>query len=928
MTVSPLIPCGGLATDPNPLLSAARGAMRVCRDVSIERPGVATPRPSFTYVNTKAVTRRPRSMHVWGDTPFVASADDAFNVFRVETAANVYTSAEPLDRTLSWSQFCEMRDSLYWTTKAGPYKVTSEADSAESAAGMHEAPSGLPSVVTTGTPVVLPTNNAAAWRWCFKKTDANGVETRSAPSPWSLMTNNSGSTQDMSWVVPLPGYVAANDQIELYRTVAVTPYTSTPSDVMYLAVKYVVTSSDVTNGYATLTDRTAETALGAELYTNPTREGLLKANGRPPASVALASWSDCAWYGYIRGPYTTSFDIVTVSGATATDGLTGLQRLARAGCVVTSGSNTITGLASTTSIKIGQLCTDGGIPGATSGTIPVPARVTGKTATTVTLDSNATASSAAITLYFHDGVVLDDGVDTFTFWAGVTEIIDPLYPVFAVTAGNRERSTARSLAYVITRVSDSAFAYAVEDPYYRAGPLGEYTQATVVVRSSALDRATAPSITFVADTTSSPPAIQFTADTSGNVLVDRDDLPHGIAYSKPFEPEHVPELNWFPVGNEDDPIYALAPLAGSLLVFKRDGIFRITGSAPDGWRVDQIEAHIDIARGERVDVFAGEAWCWAVGGVYRVNDGGARNISEGLIGRTLGPLAPTASTYTDSFVRCFPERNTVIVVPASGNTSTTAYAFNINTGAWSSWQPGGGGLRCAAYQKSLRRLYIARGGDRFEIRRSRNVGDTASEFGHDRVFTGLTWSYTADTTTVVITDAQRGEWDPAINDWVACTIGGVVYYRRITDAQDTGSDYTLTIESAWPAGAQSSRTAYEGITSVMQWQAFTVGTPAVSMLASKLHLMVNREAANKTLGGDSYRWLLGASTNLVNDAVTAEVTGTRVQRPTQHLVATVPTEAARCDHLYPYVATADLGIEWLMDGVCVEYEGVAPRGVR
>lgn len=934
MAVSGLIPCGGLATDPNPLITGPRGGLRVADDVVIERPGVATQRPGWRrdWLRTSPTTvpavmascswlRSGSTQYVVQEwDPDVAGATFALR-FRGEAAA-ITGNAEPLDYAYSFSQFAEARENLYFTTITGARKLGATSDTASAAAGMHEAPSGLPSVVTTGTPAVLPTNNAAAWRWCFRKVDANGLITRSPPSPWSTMTNNSGSTQDMQWIIPLPSYVAANDQIELYRTVVVTPYTAIPSDVMYLAVSYVVTSTDVTNGYATLTDRTPETALGQELYTNPTREGLLKSNGRPPASMALTFWNDCLWFGYVRGPWTTAINIVTVQGATATDGLTGLQRLQRTGDS-TNTSNTLTNLASTTSIKIGQLVS-AGTPGTTPTGFAAPVTVLSKTATTVTLSANATSSNVGATYYFHDGITID-GV---TYWASTGEAFGD-YPSFTVTAGNREKSTARSLAYVISRKSSSLYAYAIEDPYYR-DRFGQYTQATVVVRSRELNDGQW-AVTFIADTTSSPPAIQFKANASGGVLVDRDEFPHGIAYSKPAEPEHVPELNFILVGDQTRRVVAFAPLDSALLVFKEDGIFRITGSPPDGWRVDLIAAGAVILRGEAVDVLDGRAYVRTERGVLAVDAGGAVNVSDGQIGWA---LKATAVPGQFTFVRAHPRFNLVLVgLPDDTDESNCSvqYAFNTITRAWTRWTfP----LYCCVFTGSEGTMYGAKGSSTaltWDVRlfRDRTFGVTYT--GSDAQITSALWTSTsgADTATITDADAATMGWEPKAGDWLSCVIGGSTYYRRIDSITDAGASKTLTLNEAWPVGAQSSRTTWEGIVSKLQWNAFTVGTPAVALQAREIHAAFDWSAYTEAQpGGSTARLLLGASTNLVNTAATQEWTLTRATLPTVDVRANVPTNVSRATHLYPYLETDDIGLDWRCDGIAIVYEGTSEKGVR
>ena len=110
--------------------------------------------------------------------------------------------------------------------------------------------------------------------------------------------------------------VVAGDIVEVYRSLAVAT-TFTPSDVLFLAQKKTVEAGDVAAGLVPVTDATPESALGAELYTNSTREGALKANYPAPSAVVLTRFSNCVWYGNTTDRHTLGirFKLTTAEGA-------------------------------------------------------------------------------------------------------------------------------------------------------------------------------------------------------------------------------------------------------------------------------------------------------------------------------------------------------------------------------------------------------------------------------------------------------------------------------------------------------------------------------------------------------------------------------------------------------------------------------------
>lgn len=929
MAQSIIARCAGLATDPSPLITGPEGGLRVADNVLIDRPGVARQRPGLGAGTTHTTDNLPRRMHAYNGTSITVSEWDGDIVtpvwaVRARAASSPYTvptgGAEPLSYTESFPQFAEARRNLYWSSKIGPLKICNVADSAAVLAGMHEAPSGTFSTATSGA-VAIPNNTARAWRWCFVKRDANGVVVRSAPSPWTSYDNTTGGTIDMNWIVPLPTYAVANDEIELYATQTVASGT-TPSDMMYLSKRQTITSGDITAGYVTVKDSRTDDQLGGELYTNPTREGLLKSNYRPPACGALAFWSECLWFGRCIGPWTTAIEIVSVTGVTSTDGGAGLQRLELA-ATATSGSDTLTGLASTTSVVVGQLVTDGGVPGASSGTIPIGTTVLSKTGTTVRMSANATASGA-VTAYFHDVVT----VDGQAYYASSSTSAGGTYPRFLVSAADPER-TARELAACISETSTTVFAYAIEDPFAPTDVYGNATKGTIVIRSVALDDSQW-TVTSTRDG-----ALSYQVNSSGAALVARDDRPHSLFYSKPGEPEHVPEINFLTIGSEAYPILALAPLRAALLVFKTDGIYRVTGTAPDGWRVDLLDPTLRPLRAECVDVIGGTAVAWTQHGVVLVDEGGVRNISEGLIGEDLEAGAARVLDIpltTGAWVSAWNREGLVLVGVPGGLGSDDAdevFCYSMNTGAWTRWTLD---LYCAAEARVDGAMYAAKSarGD-WEVASLR--GSWLSEVaytGYDASHSISGWTYTvnAGVATVEFATANAPRWTPEVDDWVSGTVSGSTEWRRVTAVSLDGSDYTLTLESEFSDIPTAARTGYEHFDSVIEWQSLTPGSPALDAVWRELQVSYDWSRYAGTVGGTAATMEIGGHSNTQTTSQMVEWTATREASLSNQARVMVDRDLARCAHLYPRVETSDIGLDWRILGVSAVYESTSERTRR
>ena len=114
-----------------------------------------------------------------------------------------------------------------------------------------------------------------------------------------------------------------------------------------------------------------------------------------------------------------------------------------------------------------------------------------------------------------------------------------------------------------------------------------------------------------------------TASRRGQITSTTDDKPNRLWWSAPDEPEAVPLLNYQDIGSSSEPILALVPLRNALLVFKTDGIWRVTGSAPSSWSIEPLDLAIRLLRPEAVTNIGDGAYAWCDRGMFLVTDSGA-----------------------------------------------------------------------------------------------------------------------------------------------------------------------------------------------------------------------------------------------------------------------------------------------------------------
>ena len=88
----------------------------------------------------------------------------------------------------------------------------------------------------------------------------------------------------------------------------------------------------------------------------------------------------------------------------------------------------------------------------------------------------------------------------------------------------------------------------------------------------------------VEDDNDVPPLSSLVAAYQEHVFLAGDPLnPHHLYWSKRFRPESWPPENYIEVGNADDPITQLAPIAGVLGIFTRATKYRVTGNTTSGF---------------------------------------------------------------------------------------------------------------------------------------------------------------------------------------------------------------------------------------------------------------------------------------------------------------------------------------------------------
>lgn len=276
-----------------------------------------------------------------------------------------------------------------------------------------------------------------------------------------------------------------------------------------------------------------------------------------------------------------------------------------------------------------------------------------------------------------DGVQVDDTISiggiTYTAKSAETIASAQFQVTTSGSASQNIKDTSLSLVKVINRHSSST-VYA----YYLSGP--NDLPGKILLEERGIG-GSAFVITASRSTSWTPTGIPSsgTTETSSN-----DNFKNGLMWSKPFEPESVPLVNQVQVGNKDSQILRILPLKDALIIFKEDGIFRLTGYYPS-YDIELLDSSSRLIGPETTQILNNQIYCLTDQGVVVVSDG-VRIISRPIEQSLLDLFASDIDLVKSvSFgVSYETQRKYYLWLPTSSSDTyaTQAFVWNVFTSTW------------------------------------------------------------------------------------------------------------------------------------------------------------------------------------------------------------------------------------------------------
>ncbi len=390
-----------------------------------------------------------------------------------------------------------------------------------------------------------------------------------------------------------------------------------------------------------------------------------------------------------------------------------------------------------------------------------------------------------------------------------------------------------------------------------------------------------------------------------------------LYWSRLQQPEAVGELDYTDIGRSDRNILALVALDNALLIFKEDGVYRLTGSAPNQWVVDEIDTGKRLLAPSATTVLDNVCFALTDRGVFPIMEAGiAENPISLPIGdriRTAQALLPLGSTASKRpfWMDSHPRLGLVILAAGSDNSGATAehygrwLVWSKATGAWTRWYPdeeddNSKGWQCSVYDPATSRLAVGGGTEDWRVLFER----TSSPLRCDRSVASITQSNGGvvggyQVVQITIPSGIPTDTAPVAGDaWIS---DGVVY--RIRDVEESFGAWNITLDTGSLGTLPASGTWLEGYDMTMLWQAQHLA--GLGQRWQELHLEMGPLGASENVPA-LIAFEVGAAAHMASTStVSLSVSGyAPLSAP---LRVGLPRAVVRTPHLYPALSTRCAG---------------------
>lgn len=736
----------GLFTHANPLSgSNPEGSFALADNVVIDRNDVTEPRRGFAQYGDSFGVGTDRTKQLFNYKDVILRHVLTNIQFDSDNAGNFVNFSGPsileVDTGLRIKGI-EANGNFYFVSSTGIKKISARnaADfvniTIQEAGGVKALDvTAMPNYTTTG---FLEPNSKAAYRvvWGIKDNNENLI--LGSPSARSVVYNitESSCIVDLSFAIPAD-VQSTNYFYQIYRTgvfsATLPAEPADPGEEMYLVFEENVSSAQLIAGVVNVTDITPEDFRrnGTLLYSNPqSGDGIEQANEKPPFAKDIALYKGYTFLANTKTVQRLNLSFLSVTGMTTnvstfsiSDG-TSTNTYTFQGSVETyttdfTGTihsdyvNAAPGTAKyftltsanderTYVIWWNESANDEepSISGAINIEVPIVggdtvSQIVTKTATainTATDDFNISiiggtelesicSNNGYVTVVPTETVTgsftnTKDGLGTGED-AAAKKIFLPRVPTGTEngpTTSQQLEQVARSLVKVITEEDDIVYAYYISGFNDVPGQILFEQQIT-----------TGPA--FYLNSNVGNQFVPF-LPVSGNTIISTNEVkPNRIYFSKYQQPEAFPLANYIDIGPQDREIKRIIPLRDSLLIFKEDGIYRLSGDVAP-FTVAPFDFSSQVLAADTLVVLNNQIYGLSTQGVIVVTDTGVSVISRPIENQLLKVLREGFDYKLPSFGVTYETDRSYLLWTVSSSTDTVAtqcFRYNTFTNSWTRW---------------------------------------------------------------------------------------------------------------------------------------------------------------------------------------------------------------------------------------------------
>lgn len=159
--------------------------------------------------------------------------------------------------------------------------------------------------------------------------------------------------------------------------------------------------------------------------------------------------------------------------------------------------------------------------------------------------------------------------------------------------------------------------------------------------------------------------------------------PNRLYYSKLQQPDHVPALNFFDVGDLNAEITNLVPSDDRLLIVTTQGVYQLSGYGESSFSVQPLDLTIRTVAPRTTVNLEGQVFTLTQSGFSRISGGEIQAISTSIDDEVVKRIR-WPNTFQNAFAVADPVRREILVwLPLAENSDRTlGFRFSTVTGAW------------------------------------------------------------------------------------------------------------------------------------------------------------------------------------------------------------------------------------------------------